>query len=155
MSKTQGKLGIVALLLGVIALALAIIPQAIFEVPPPWPTEPAAKPQHVTQGGKTFEWNGGKVTIGGTTKVVEPPPPPPIPAAAKVVFIATTIIGLAGIAMGFIAAWRERSYVLGGPAVALCSVALLWHYIVLGITIAVVVVFLIIILANLGNSLPR
>lgn len=35
---------------------------------------------------------------------------------------------LAGIFVVGIAIWRERTYALSGPAVALCSLALIWGY---------------------------
>lgn len=141
-------------MLGVVALGSAIIPGAIFEVPPPWPTQPAAEPRQVVEGGKTLEWKGLKVTVGGTTKLVEPPPTPPPPAAAKVVFIATAVASLAGIAAGLIAAWKERSYAIGGPAVALCAMALLWHYILIGVTVAIVLCVIVALLASMAGAGP-
>ncbi|QDU91605.1 hypothetical protein Pla175_50350 [Pirellulimonas nuda] len=147
----QGQFGIAAVILGVVALALAIIPRAIFEVPPPWPTQSAPKPQQVVEGGETFQWKGATVTIGGTTKEVPPPPPTPAPASSKALFIITTLVALAGIAVGVIASWRERSYLLAGPALALCSVALLWHYILIGVTVAIAVLIIVALLSHLSG----
>lgn len=149
MSESKGYLGIAAVILGVVALGLAIIPRAYFEVPPPWPTPPTAQPQEVIEGGRTLEWKGAKITIGGTHKIIPPPPAPPPPASAKIVFISTTVAALIGIAVGLVASWRERSYMLGGPAVALCSVALLWHYILIGVVVAVAFIIIVALLANL------
>lgn len=137
MSQSTGKLGIAAVLLGVVALGLAIIPRAVFEVPPPWSTGPAPEPREVTEGGKSIEWKGTKVTIGGTTKLVYPPPPPPVSAASKSVFICTAVAALAGIAVGLIAARRERSYLLAGPALAMCCMALLWDCVLIGVSYAI------------------
>ena len=154
MSQSRGRIGVAAVILGVIALGLAIISRAIFDVPPPWPTQPVAEPQHVVEGGKTLEWKGARITIGGTTKVVAPPPPPSPPVSSKVVFIATAIVSLIGIAAGLIASWRDRSYMLGGPAVALCSMALLWHYILIAVTVAIAFFIIVAILASLAGAIP-
>ena len=153
MVESTGRIGAVAVLLGVSALGLAIIPRAILGVPPPWPEAPVAEPTEIVEGGKTFEWKGAKVTVGGTTKVVYPPAPPPPSTASKTVFVLTALVALVGIATALIAAWRERSYVLGGPAVALCTIALLWHYILIGVAVGIALVAIVIILAAFANSL--
>lgn len=101
-----------------------------------------------------MEWKGLKVTVGGTRKTVPPPPPAPPPQSAKVVFICTTGIALAGVAFGVIACWRERSYMVAVPGVALCSLALLWHYVLLGVVVAVAFVLLIILLGAFADALP-
>jgi hypothetical protein len=153
MSQSNGYIGIAAVLLGVVSLGLAIIPRAVFEVPPPWPSNRAPEPQHVVEGGKTIEWKGAKITIGGTSKVIHLPPAAP-PMSSKVLYICTAVVALAGIAVGLIASWRDRSYLLGGPAVALCCVALLWHYILIGVAVAVAFVVIVMLLSNIAEAIP-
>jgi hypothetical protein len=148
MARSKAILGIVAVILGVVALGLAIIPRALFEIPPPWPTQPAPKPYEVVEGGKTYEWKNAKVTVGGTKRVIFPPPANPPTTTSKVVYIATSLVALAGIAVGLVASWREQSYLLGGPAIVMCSAALLWHYIVLGVAVGFAIFVLFIFLSQ-------
>jgi len=152
-SQSKGYIGIAAVLLGVVALGLAIIPIAVFEVPPPWPSKPAAPPQQVIEGGKSMEWKGARITIGGTSRTVDPPPPRAPPTSSKIVFICTAVVALAGIAAGVIASWRERSFLLGRPAVVMCSMALLWHYILIGVVVAVAFILLVVILAHVAAAI--
>lgn len=151
MKRPQCYFGTVAVILGVIALGVAVISTGIFEIPPPWPDRSPPQPQVTREGGKTFKWKNTEITVGGTETVVYPPVPS-VSTASKSVFIATAVLALAGIGIGLIATWRERSYVLGGPAVALCSIALLWHYVLIGITVGVaIIVIMMVVLWIIGG----
>ena len=103
MVRAKAFFGVTTLVLGLIALGLAVIPRAFFNVPPPWPKEPAPQPHQVTEGGKSIEWKGIKVTFGGTTKTIPPPPSPPTPAVSISFATATAVVALLGLGLGVFA----------------------------------------------------
>lgn len=122
MSQSEGHLAVVAWVLGVTALALAILLRVVFQVPLPWPIPQAPRSVRIAEMAQPLELTGSAGEL---------------PVACAIVIRATA---LAGLCVGCVAIWRDRSYSLSGPAIALCCLALLWHYalVVVMMTIAVV-----------------
>jgi hypothetical protein len=148
----KGIIGVIALLLGIIALALAAIPRAVFDVPPPWPTQREPEPKETIEGGKSYEWKGMKITIGGK-RTIEPRVQVASSTAAKLFAIATIVFALLGAAASCIACWRERSYALALPGAGFCCLALFWHYVLLGVSVGVTILVLILILHALAGGI--
>ncbi len=65
--------------------------------------------------------------------------------------IASASFALLGLLLGPIAWARERHPALAGWAMAICCVALVWHYIVAGIVVGVIIVVVLMMLASLGS----
>jgi hypothetical protein len=61
--------------------------------------------------------------------------------------VAATSLALVGLVLGPIAWVREKQPPLSGSAMAICTVAIFWHYVVLGIAIGVAVVVVLMLLS--------
>ncbi len=115
MSQSKGRIGVAAVILGVLRWVLAIILARSLT---------SSTVADSTRGRTTAvlkvakRWSGGrKNNLWRNYKGRRSAAPAFAPVSSKVVFIATAIVSLIGIAAGLIASWRDRSYMLGGPAV--------------------------------------
>lgn len=116
----KSAIGTTTLVLGVAALGLAALPGILFDAPHPWaagPREPAVR------GQKSIEWRGLKFKWGGKPVEADPAGPARI-TPAKGFALAAAAVAVAGLALGPLAWYRERRYVLAAPGMGLCFLAL-------------------------------
>lgn len=141
------RLGGLTLLTGVVALGLAIIPAIVFGVTPTWlDRRPAPEPR--VQGQKSIEWRSIKFKWGGKPAPDAPAPTAPM-TAAKSFAVATAVVALVGLVLGPVAWQRERQWVLTGPGMGFCFLALTWQYVIFGIAAGVAAAIFLFVLSKL------
>lgn len=149
----MNRMGITTLVIGGMALFLAIIPGMLLgretvEVPP-------------TKAGALAEFSIGKVKIGLGTKADDDTHAREFAERRLAdaehresqlrLFLASSMgLAVIGLVFGPIAWTKERHRVVSGAGMALCTVALLWQYIVAGVVIGVALAILLFILAHFG-----
>ena len=151
------------MLSGVIALGLAAIPGMALDHPlalaardrkdPPAPaqTEPGATFEITItfRSDKTAPDSAGERAMGD---------PPAVDRQTtddrgrllKYFTIAAISCALVGLVLGPVAWVREKQPALSGSAMAICCVALLWEYIIIGIAVGVAVVIVVLLLGHLA-----
>ena len=144
----KSAIGTTTLVLGVAALGLAAIPGILFDVPHPWA---AGRPEPAVRGQKSIEWRGLKLKWGG--KPVEADPAGPVRMTpAKGFALAAAAVAVIGLALGPLAWYRERRYVLAAPGMGLCCLALTWQYVLFGIMAGAAAAAFLVVLAILARA---
>lgn len=169
-------LGILALVMGVAALGLAVIPGIALDRPFPAAPKPRAEPAPPPPpaepgGGVTFRVKQFSVTLGGSKKKAQADNQPaqqappvvdqPIPKdraipndgdrLLKWFTIAAVSCSLIGLILGPISWAREKQPALSGSAMGICCLALVWHYVVMGIAVGVAVAVIVILLSHFAG----
>lgn len=111
MAQDSGILSGLSMMVGIMALTFAIISGIVFAPPSVSPIAEVSEPTSV-----------------------------PVLTVAKVCAVATAIVSLIGLGISGFAYWLERVRFLPIMGIGLCSIALLWQYIVLGVIAGVTIV---------------
>ena len=160
----QHALGIAALFIGAIALGLVAIPGLVLDRPPPptTQTEPAAE---FESKGVTIKYKKFSITLGKGEQsddrelnaAGESEPALDAEHAEslnhrdlmlKWFTVAGVSFALIGLILGPISWAREKQPALAGSAMALCCLAIVWQYVVIGIVLGVTIVVLLILLSH-------
>lgn len=146
-ASSRSILGIVTLSLGALSLVIAVTLTIVYQLPPPWKEDKPVEPK--IEGQKHIEWHGVKFKWGG--KVVKEDEQVSVITIPKALHISSAILAVAGLFLGPLAWYRERRYVLAGPGMGLCCIALVWQYLLLGIMIGAAAAVLLMLLASFSN----
>ena len=125
------QLDVVAWVLGVTALGLAILLRMIFQIPIPTPINNASRDVSISERAPFTMHSRPRAPSG----VIAFDTTHPAAGAQRELPLICTILtntpAVAGLIVGALAVWRDRRYALAGPAMLLCVLALLWHYVLL------------------------
>jgi hypothetical protein len=130
-------LGILALLVGAAALTLGILAEEERH----WLQDEYERHQkeRTTSPGLTIEVGKLSFKLGGKA---EPKEPAPLPSKYSPFWVAALVAGILGLILAPLAWVREKQPILSGAAASLCAVGLLWHYVVIGVCLAIAIVVL-------------
>lgn len=149
MPLSRVQLDVVAWVLGVTALGLAILLRMIFQIPLPTPINNASRDVRIAERAPSTTHSRPRATSG----VIEFDTTHHSAGAQREVPLICTILtntlAVAGLIVGALAVWRDRRYALAGPAMLLCVLALLWHYVLFVYMTVVLIAVVILVLRML------
>jgi hypothetical protein len=161
----QHAIGITALIVSVIALGLAAIPMIVWDQSPLTPQEREVEPPRAEPKSKfTIRIKKFSISFGG--QPAEPDKddavrddaadalqvrPAVVDHTAKWCKVSSISFALIGLVLGPIAWVREKQPPLSGTAMTICTIAIFWQYVVLGIAIGVAVVVVLLLISSLAQ----
>jgi hypothetical protein len=144
-SMKKHALGITAVLVGAAALALGILAEAERD----WLQDKYEQRQKERTPSRNSSIQIGPLSVKIGNKA-EPEEPVPLPPKFPPLWVATLAAGVLGLVLAVLSWVREKRPSLSGAAISLCAAGLLWHYVAIGVTVAVAIFVLAAILGTLN-----
>ncbi len=154
LSHPRPRFGLIGLLVGSVGLVIAVVHPHLAEALKPPPPPPQKLSDTLAEAGDKFVGRMIDRVRGKKAATPAPPPPPPQPQPlpwAWYLSLAATSLGLIGAASGTIAWVRREDHRLAASAITAGALAVAWVYILAALVIALVIVFLLFLLAPSGG----